>query len=82
MIVEYLFSSPKGDIPITPDDLRTSFKITPSENHPFLTLGDYFKAIEEFVTKHCAKSPASTRQLDPQRKAWRLVPFGQCGVFL
>jgi hypothetical protein len=62
MIVEYLFSSPKGDIPITPDDLRTSFKITPSENHPFLTLGDYFKAIEEFVTKHCAKSPASTRQ--------------------
>ncbi|UCF56942.1 MAG: hypothetical protein JSW15_00150, partial [Deltaproteobacteria bacterium] len=56
MIVKYLFSAPKGDVPIGPDELITPFKITPSENHPFLTLGDYFEAIKEFILKDRAES--------------------------
>jgi hypothetical protein len=51
MIVKFLFSAPKGDIPAGPDDLVKPFKITPSENHPFLTLGDYFKSLKSFILK-------------------------------
>jgi hypothetical protein len=49
MIIKYLFSSPEGDIPLRPQDLARPFLITPSERHPFLTLGDYFEAIREFI---------------------------------
>jgi hypothetical protein len=56
MIVKYLFSAPKGDVPIRPDELIRPFKITPSENHPFLTLGDYFEAIKAFILKDYGKS--------------------------
>ena len=72
MIVEYLFSSSEGDIAIAPDDLRTPFKITPSKHHPFLTLGDYFKAIEEFVRKQCARFLAPTFQ-DGLHRAEKLL---------
>ena len=51
MKVRYLFSSPGEDIPVGPDELAMPFKITPSEDHPFLTIGDYFEAIETFVLK-------------------------------
>ncbi len=49
MIVQYLFSGPKGDIPIGPELLGSPFRITPERPHPFLTLRDYFKAIEDFL---------------------------------
>ena len=52
MLIEYSFSGPKGDIPIGPDELAIPFKINPSENHPFLTLKDYFEAIQEFVLRN------------------------------
>jgi hypothetical protein len=55
MVIEYLFSGPKGDIPIGPDELAIPFKISPSENHPFLTLKDYFEAIKEFLLKDHGK---------------------------
>jgi len=63
MIVEYLFSSPEGDIFLGPvedpvfggEDLARPFLITPSERHPFLTLGDYFNAIREFILKDQGK---------------------------
>lgn len=51
MIIDYLFSSPKGDIALVPEDLARPFLISPSESHPFLTLGDYFEAIKKFVLK-------------------------------
>jgi hypothetical protein len=51
MIVKYLFSSPNGDIPSGPKRLLTPFKMTPSENHPILTLADYFSAIKDFIFK-------------------------------
>ena len=51
MIIKYLFSSPEGDIALGPEDLARPFLITPSEHHPFLTLGDYFEAIRAFILK-------------------------------
>ncbi len=55
MNIRYLFSSPDGDIALTPEDLARSFLTTPTEAHPFLTLGDYFNAIESFLLKDPAK---------------------------
>ena len=55
MIVKYLFSSPKGDIPAGPDELASPFKITPSKEHPYLSLRDYFDAIRDFILRDCAR---------------------------
>ena len=71
MIIEYLFSSPEGDISLGPEDLARPFLITPSEHHPFLTLGDYFNAIREFIFKDQGKRLAYilkerlNREIDP-----------------
>jgi len=51
MIIKHLFSSPWGDISLGPADLKRPFLNTPSEQHPFLTLGDYFEAIGTFILK-------------------------------
>jgi len=55
MKIQYLFSSPDGDIALTPEDLARPFLIAPTEAHSFLTLGDYFKSIEAFLLKNPAK---------------------------
>ncbi len=55
MKINYLFSSPDGDIALTPEDLARPFLITPTESHPFLTLGDYFGSIEAFLLKDPTK---------------------------
>ncbi len=63
MEIKYLFSSPEGDISLGPvedpvfggEDLARPFLITPSEHHPFLTLGDYFEAIRAFILKDQGK---------------------------
>ena len=55
MNISYLFSSPAGDILLGPEKLITPFKINPSENHPFLTLGDYFDAIKAFILRDHGK---------------------------
>jgi len=47
----FFFSSPGGDIPAGPDEMSRPFLVAPSESHPFLTLGHYFRAIQEFVLK-------------------------------
>jgi hypothetical protein len=47
MIVEYLFSSSDGDIPLDPDTLQRPLLLTPSEAHSSLTLGDYFGAVRQ-----------------------------------
>lgn len=59
MITEYLFSSPQGDISLTPEDLSRPFLVAPLKEHPFLTLRDYFHAIEEFILKDGGKSLGS-----------------------
>ena len=52
MEIKYLFSSPEGDISLSPvEDLTKPFLIAPSKRHPFLTLGDYFETLKEFILK-------------------------------
>jgi hypothetical protein len=49
MFIDYLFSSPEGDILLRPEDLARPFLLGPSEPHPFLTLRHYFEAIQTFL---------------------------------
>ncbi len=49
MSAEVLLSSPAGDIRLRGPDLERPFRMTPSADHPFLSLGDYFRGIESFV---------------------------------
>jgi hypothetical protein len=49
MLVTYYFSSPEGDVLIDADTLERPFILSPFENHPFLTLGDYFDAVRGFI---------------------------------
>ena len=49
MVIKYFFSAPKEDIPVCYDDLQRPFLISPGERHPFLTLGNYFEAIKDFI---------------------------------
>ncbi len=51
MKIQHLFSSPNGDISLTSEDLARPFLTTPTESHPFMTLGDYFGSIEAFLLK-------------------------------
>jgi len=51
MKIEYCFASPDGDIALGPDDLQQPFLVAPGKQHSFLTLGDYFSAIERFVCR-------------------------------
>jgi hypothetical protein len=51
MEIQYCFTSPDGDIVLDPDDLQQPFLVAPDKQHPFLTLGDYFSAIERFVCR-------------------------------
>lgn len=49
MKTKYLFSSPTGDIILRPEDLTRPFLLSPTEKHPFLTLGHYFSLLEDFI---------------------------------
>jgi hypothetical protein len=49
VIIKYLFSAPKGGILLGADDLQRPFLISAGERHPFLTLGNYFEAIKDFI---------------------------------
>jgi hypothetical protein len=49
MILSYCFSSPEGDVPVDDNTLERPFILSPFENHPFMTLGDYFDAVRGFV---------------------------------
>jgi hypothetical protein len=49
MIVSYCFSSPQGDVPVDDITLDRPFILSPFENHPFMTLGDYFDAVRGFI---------------------------------
>ena len=49
MLVEYLFSTSQGDLPVGEAELALPFKITPTKDHPFLTVKDYFDAVRAFI---------------------------------
>jgi hypothetical protein len=56
VIIKYFCSAPKGDILVCSDDLQRPFLISPGESHPFLTLGNYFEAIKDFILRDHGKS--------------------------
>jgi hypothetical protein len=69
MIIQYLFSSPEGDITLGPEDLKRAFLITPSQAHPFLTLGDYFNSIKTFILMDQARQSVFSSGVGSKTKA-------------
>jgi len=49
MRFRFFLSDPQGDIELSPEDLQQPFLISPQEQHPFLTLKDYFDLLQKFV---------------------------------
>jgi hypothetical protein len=49
MTVRYLFASTEGDVLLDENTLNRAFLLSPFEEHPFLTLRDYFQSIERFI---------------------------------
>jgi hypothetical protein len=49
MMVKYLFSSSEGDVLLEEETLNRAFLLNPFDEHPFLTLRDYFQSIERFI---------------------------------
>ena len=51
MRFRFLLSDQHGDIELSPEELKQPFLISPSEKHPFLTLADYFGALQQLIMK-------------------------------
>jgi hypothetical protein len=51
MKVQYLFSSSKGDHPVSEEELDGPLHISLSETHPALTLRHYFQSVKEVLLK-------------------------------
>ena len=49
MHFQFLLSDSRGDIELSPEDLEQPFLISPDEQHSFLTLADYFGALQKFI---------------------------------
>ena len=49
MHFHFLLSGPQGDIEFAAEFLEQPFLLSPTEKHPFLSLGDYFEAIQEML---------------------------------
>ena len=50
MHFQFFLSDPHGDIKLSPEDIAQPFLINASEKHAFLTLKDYFGALQKFIT--------------------------------
>ena len=51
MRFRFLLSDQHGDITLSAEDIEQPFLINPSEKHPFLTLADYYGALQKFITQ-------------------------------
>ena len=49
MDFRFLLSDQNGDIEFSADELEQPFLVSPTEEHPFLTLADYFEALQKFI---------------------------------
>jgi hypothetical protein len=49
MKISYLYASAAGDQPLAPAALAAPFLLAPNRPHPFLTLGDYCRAIAHYL---------------------------------
>ena len=47
----YAFSSPDGDVPVDDATFARPFIVRPLQDHPFITLGDYFLAVRDLVLR-------------------------------
>ncbi len=56
MKVSYLFSSSQGDVPVDGPTLARPFIVRPFQNHPFVTLGDYFLAVRNLLLREDGRS--------------------------
>jgi len=57
-IVSYCFSSPDGDVVVDAATMDCPFVVRPFENHPFMSLGDYFTAVKDFILEEGGRSLA------------------------
>ena len=55
MRFRFFLSDQHGDIALSAEDLEQPFLINPSEKHPFLTLADYFGALQQFIAQDDGK---------------------------
>ena len=55
----YSFSSPHGDVAVDDATLARPFIVRPFQNHPFMTLGDYFLAIRDLILRENGQSLAT-----------------------
>ncbi|MBW2093481.1 MAG: hypothetical protein JRI80_01205 [Deltaproteobacteria bacterium] len=69
MNILFLFSSPDGDIFLTPKDLEKPLFLFPSMQHPFLKLGDYFNAAQAFLLEHNLESFLNTLQPREEKRS-------------
>jgi len=49
MRFRFLLSGPHGALELSPEDLEQPFLTSPSEKHPYLTLKDYFGALQKLM---------------------------------
>jgi hypothetical protein len=49
MNISYWFSSPDGDVPVDSETFARPFIVEPLQNHPFMTLGDFFHTVGHFI---------------------------------
>jgi len=56
MHFRFFFSTPQGDKELAPKDLAQPFLLNPDKKHPFLTLEDYFGALQKFILSDNAKN--------------------------
>lgn len=74
MRTSYFFSSLKGDVPVSEEMMRRPFVFRPLENHPFLSLGDFFRATRNFFWQGDGERilNAINRQKDPDGKMGKI----------
>jgi hypothetical protein len=55
MNFRYFLASPRGDVPVSGNELDRSLHVNPSEIHPALVLRDYFESIRELLLRENGK---------------------------
>ena len=59
MVISFCFSSSEGDVPVDNLTLDRPFILEPFRDHPFMTLRDYFLAIQRFILRDSGRSLTS-----------------------
>jgi len=68
MHFRFLLSDPQGDIELDPEFLDQPFLLSPTEKHPFLSLGDYFKAIKEMLLQDNGHALVTALTTNPKQQ--------------